>query len=87
MALVATCLDDPASSLFNSLSEIDTQDCSIFSTKFLKQFHSATIKFKAQPEAQVIKLASHESLSIYAYRVEVLVNKGWPELDLKNEKL
>ena len=48
MALVATSLDGPSSSRFTSLSETDTQDWYIFfPTKFLKQFDSATIKFKA----------------------------------------
>ena len=52
MALVATSFDGPASSWFIGLSEINSQDWSLFSTKFLKQFDSATIKFKFQADAR-----------------------------------
>ena len=83
MALVATSLDGPASSWFNSLSETDTHYWSNFSTKFRKQLDCATIKFKAQAEAQDNHLTTHESISIYACRVENLVIKGWPEMDSK----
>ena len=81
MALVATSLDGPASSWFSSLFETDTQDWSIFSTKFLKRFDSSTIKIKAQAEARNLQLATHESISMYACHVEILVNKRWLEFD------
>ena len=83
MVLVATSLDGSASSWFKSPSETDNQDWSKFSTKFLIKSDSATMKFKAQAETQNIQLATHESISIYACRVEDLVKKRWPEFDSK----
>ena len=84
MALAETSLDGPASSWFNSLTEIDTQGWSIFSTKFLKHFDIATIKFKTQADAQI----THESTFIYACRVEDLVENGWAQFDpeMKNRE-
>ena len=80
MALVATSVHGPGSSWFSSLSETDPQDFSMFSTKCLKQIDSATIKFIAQAAARNMQLATDESTSMYACRLEDLVNKGWPEL-------
>ena len=83
MALVATSRDSPDSSWLNSLSETDTQDWFNLSTKFLNPFDSATIHFKAQAQAQIIQLATHESIFVYACRVDGLVSKGRPEFDSK----
>ena len=73
----------PNSSWFNSLSEADTQDWSTFTLEFLKHFNSVTAQYKAQAEAQNMKLNTHESISIYASCVEDLSNKSWPEHDAK----
>ena len=51
---------------------------------FLEQFDSGTIKFKTQAETQIIQQATHESISVYACRVEDLFNKRW--LDFDSEK-
>ena len=48
---------------------------------FLEQFDSATVNFEAQAETQIIQLATHESISIYACRVEDLSIKWWLEFD------
>ena len=81
MALVATSLDGPAFSWFNSLSEADTQDWSTFTLKIPKHSGSVTAQCKAQAEAQQGQLNTQESISVYVCRVEDLVNKGWSEYD------
>ena len=76
MAPVATSFDGPASSWFKSVSETVTQDWCLFRTMFLEQLNGAIIKFTAEAEAQNIQLATTESFSFYACRVEKLVIRG-----------
>ena len=83
MVLDATSLDDPTSSWFNGFSEADTQDWSTLTVKFLDQFEKYKPQHTAQAEAQNAPLNTHKSNSIYACRVEDLVNKGRPENDAK----
>ena len=81
MPFVATSLDVLASSWFNSLSKAHTQEWSTFTVNFPKQFDSVTAQYKTQAEAQNVQLNTHDSISIYAGRVEDLVKKDWPEYD------
>ena len=83
MALVANSLDGPVSTSFNCLCKIDTQDLSLFPTKILKHFDSATIKSEAKAGGQNKQLATLESISIFACHIEDLVKKRWPEFDQK----
>ena len=55
VALVATSLDGPVSSWFNSILEAGTQDWSTFTLKLLKQFDSVTEQNKAQAHARNAK--------------------------------
>ena len=83
MDLVATSLDGPVSSWFNSLSEADAQDWSTLTLKFPKKFDSVTAQSKVQAEAQNVQLNTHECISSCGCRVEDLVDKGWPDYDVK----
>ena len=83
MALVATALTGPAATWFNGLSETTKATWSTFTAAFLKQFDTVTAQFRAQAEAQTIKFKPEDSISIYACKIEDLVNKGWPEFDAK----
>ena len=83
MALVATALTGPASTWFNSLPNDKKLDWLTFTTAFFQQFDNVTAQFRAQAETQTIKLNPTESISIYACKIEDLVNKGWPEFDPK----
>ena len=47
MALVATSLDGPASTWYNTLTEKDKRDWPTFHSIFLKQFDNITAQFKA----------------------------------------
>ena len=76
MALVATALTGPADTWFNSLDNTYKSDWSRFTSIFLKQFDTVTALFRAQAEAQIIKFnPSTDSISVYACKVEDLVNK------------
>ena len=83
MDLVATSLDGPVSSWFNSLSEADAQDWSTLTLKFRKKFDSVTAQSEVQAEAQNVQLNTHECNSFYGCRVEDFVKKGWPDYDVK----
>ena len=83
MALLATYFDGLASYFINSLSETDTQNCSIFSAKFIEQIDSLIIKSKAQVENQMFQLSTFESISNHASRVEKSVKKGCRQFDSK----
>ena len=62
MALVSCVLDGTASSWFFSLSETYPQDWLKFSTNFLKQYDSTTVKYKTEAAAEIVRLATHEPI-------------------------
>ena len=83
MGLVVTALNGRASSCFNSLPEADTQDWSTSTLSFPEQIDIVTAQYQAQAQDQNAQLNTHESISIYACRVEDLVDEGWREIDAR----
>ena len=80
MALVATSLDNPASSVCISLPGANTQDWFTFSFNFLKQLDKATAQYNARAKTQ---LTIHESVSVFDWRIEDPVKKAAQKIMLE----
>ena len=81
MDLVATVLTGPAATWFNGQSETSKAN---WISVFFKKIATITAHFRAQAETQtikILKLKPEDSTSIFACKVEDVVDKASPELD------
>ena len=69
MALVATSLDDPASSWLISLSEADAQDWSTLAINILTDFDSVTPQKQFKPK---LKLHNSTHINLFLFMLAVL---------------